>query len=112
MESMESNCGSSPDLGQPLKEYHHANQTRHITPLLVAGAAAAAIAAAPTAMAAPAADPAAAQQSCADTGGGGTECQSPGNVQINDSPGPVQYSPQYPYWEGGYRGYGRDGRHR
>jgi hypothetical protein len=37
----------------------------------------------------------------------------PGNVQINDSPGPVQYSPQYPYAEGdyigGYGAYGHGG---
>jgi hypothetical protein len=49
-----------------------------ITPLLVAGAAAAAIAAAPVA--------AADQQSCVS---GSTQCQTPGNVQINTS------SPQF-----------------
>ena len=56
----------------------------YITPLLVAGAAAAAIAAAPTAAAA-------ATQSCSYVGGGFTDsqCQTPGNVQINDSPPPV-----------------------
>ena len=68
----------------------------YITPLIVAGAAAAAIAAAPTAFA----------QSCDYIGAGQTQCQSPGNVQINDSPGPVQYSPLYPYWEGDYYGHG------
>lgn len=51
------------------------------------------------AMAATATYPAAAQQAFS-----GAVCQSPGNVQINDSPGPVQYTPQYPYAEGGYCG--------
>jgi hypothetical protein len=54
----------------------------YIAPLLAAGAAAVAIAAAPIA----AADTG---QSCS-----GTVCQSPGNVEINDSPPPVQF---YPY---------------
>jgi hypothetical protein len=54
----------------------------YLTPLLATAAAAAAIAAAPIA----AADP---TQSCA-----GAVCQSPGNVQINNSPPPVQF---YPY---------------
>jgi hypothetical protein len=27
-------------------------------------------------------------------------CQTPGNVQINDSPPPVQYAPQFPYFGG------------
>jgi hypothetical protein len=49
----------------------------YIAPLLAAGAAAAAIAAAPTAAAA-------AQQTCV-TSGSSTQCQSPGNVQINSS---------------------------
>jgi hypothetical protein len=53
----------------------------YITPLLAA-AAAAAIAAAPTAAAAKG-------QTCS-----GNICQSPGNVQINNTPPPVQY---YPY---------------
>ena len=65
----------------------------HITAILAAGAAAVAIAAAPTASAAPAP----ADQSCA-ADGGGTECQSPGNVQIYDSPPPVDFDP--------YGGYG------
>ena len=54
-----------------------------ITPLLAAGAAAAAVVAAPIAAAAPTG------QSCS-----GNVCQSPGNVQINNSPPPVQF---YPY---------------
>jgi hypothetical protein len=56
----------------------------YLTPLLAAGAIAAAIAGAPIA---------AADQSCS-----GNVCQSPGNVQINDSPPPVQSDP--------YGGYG------
>jgi hypothetical protein len=73
----------------------------YLTPLLVAGAAAAAIAAAPTAAAA--ADP----QSCSYTGSGfsNNQCQTPGNVQINDSPPPVQagmggYGPFFTYDRG------------
>jgi hypothetical protein len=54
-----------------------------IAPLLAAGAAAAAISAAPIAAAATP------QQDCS-----GNICQSPGNVQINDSPPPVSF---YPY---------------
>lgn len=53
----------------------------YLTPLLAAGAAAAAIAAAPMAAATAAASP----QSCSSVGAG-SECQTPGNVQINDSP--------------------------
>jgi hypothetical protein len=60
----------------------------YIAPLLAAGAAAIAIAAAPMAAAAPTTG-----QSCGASGSG-TICQSPGNVQINDAPPPVQY---YPY---------------
>jgi hypothetical protein len=84
----------------------------YIAPLFAAGAAAAAIAAAPIAAAAP--GPAIAQ-SCSDTSSG-TECQSPGNVQLNDSPPPVGYDPyggegfllgNY----GGYGGYGGGGFH-
>ena len=72
----------------------------YIAPLLAAGAAAVAIAAAPTA--------AAATQSCSYVGGGFTDsqCQSPGNVQINDSPPAVQnsggmYGPFFTYDRGG-----------
>jgi hypothetical protein len=56
---------------------------KYITPLLAAGAAAVAIAAAPTAAAA-----AANQQTCS-----GNICQSPGNVQIHNSPPQVKYHP-------------------
>jgi hypothetical protein len=53
----------------------------YITPLLATTAAAVAIAAAPTAAAANG-------QTCS-----GKICQSPGNVQINNAPPPVQYHP-------------------
>ena len=66
---------------------------RYLTPLLGAAAAVAAIAAAPIAAAAPSPGPSATQQSCTGSGPG-TVCQSPGNVQINDAPPPVQF---YPY---------------
>jgi hypothetical protein len=68
--------------------------------LLVAGGASVALAAAPAALA---------QPSCVQTGVGGgiqgganTDCQSPGNAQIDSTPG-VYSEP----WEGGYPwGYG------
>ena len=79
-----------------------------IAPLLLAASVAAAIAAAPTAMAATA-DPAPVFPHRHTTLAGGL----PGNVQLNDSAGPVQYSPQYPFDEGGdfggYGGYGHGG---
>ena len=79
----------------------------HITPLLAAGAAAVAIVAAPTAMAATTTT-GPAHQSTSLT----PNAPLPGNVQINDSLGPVQYSPQYPYDEGDYiGGYGAYGHH-
>jgi hypothetical protein len=62
----------------------------YLTPLFGAAAAAAAIIAAPIAAASTV--PGAAQQSC-DPSGSGTVCQSPGNVEINDSPPPVSYDP-------------------
>jgi hypothetical protein len=67
----------------------------YIAPLLAAGAAAAAIAAAPIAAAAPTApsDPAQVQQSCTNLGGTQSECQAPGNVQINDAPPQVDFFP-------------------
>jgi hypothetical protein len=76
----------------------------YIVALLGAAAVATAITAAPTAAAAPAApstvataptapsEPAQAQ-SCTNMGGTQTECQSPGNVQLNDSPPQVDYFP-------------------
>jgi Spy/CpxP family protein refolding chaperone len=70
----------------------------YIAPLLAAGAAAVAIAAAPIAAAAPTAptapsDPGQAQQSCANLGGTQSECQTPGNVQLNDAPPQVDFFP-------------------
>jgi hypothetical protein len=71
-----------------------------IAPLLATGAAAVAVAAAPIAAAAPTApgDTTQAQQSCANLGGTQTECQAPGNVQVNDAPPQVDY---FPYAGGG-----------
>jgi hypothetical protein len=81
---------------------------RCITPLVVAAGAAAAIIAAPAAMAADMGD-----QSCnAVPGVVDSVCVTPGNAQLNDS-APVQFGPQYPYWEGGYwGGYGHGHGHR
>ncbi len=62
----------------------------YLTPLLGAAAAAVAITAAPVAAAAASGPP---SQSCGASGAG-TVCQSPGNVQINDTPPPVDF---YPY---------------
>jgi hypothetical protein len=75
---------------------------RRITPLLAAAGAVAALAAAPIALADP--GDANAPESCVTTGIG-TQCATPGNVQINDSP-PVNFAPQYPYWEGDLFGFG------
>ena len=73
-------------------------RTPYITTLLTAGAAAIAIAAAPMATAAlTTAAPTPMQKSCS-TASGGSECQSPGNVEIYDSPPPVSFEP--------YGGYG------
>ena len=70
----------------------------YIAPLLAAGAAAVAITAAPIAAAATS------QPSCA-----GNVCQSPGNVQINDSPPPVSF---YPYGGDAFLLGGGGGGHR
>ena len=80
---------------------------RFIAPLLAAGAAAVSIAAAPVALA----ESTTAQQSCTFTTQTDTLCQSPGNVQLNVSPGYMQYGPQYPYWEGDNHGgrFGHEG---
>jgi hypothetical protein len=71
----------------------------YITPLLAAGAVAAAIAAAPIAAAAPTG------QSGAGTASS-TVRQSPGNVEINDSPPPVSFYPygNMPFLLGGHGG--------
>jgi cytochrome c5 len=77
----------------------------YIAPLLAA-AAAAAIATAPTAAAdaastqptAIATAPAAVDRTssfCTSLGGSATQCQTPGNTQINDAPPPVHYKPQW-----------------
>jgi hypothetical protein len=60
---------------------------RHITPFLAA-AAAAAIATAPAR-----AD--VVQPACTVLGGSATECQMPGNAQINDAPPPSHYTMPY-----------------
>lgn len=76
-------------------------------PALAAGVAVAAIVAAPMASAA--------GESCGGTSGG-TVCQSPGNVQINDAPGPVQFFPYggdaFLLGGGGLGGGGSHGGHR
>jgi hypothetical protein len=64
---------------------------RYLPPMLLAVAAAASIATAPTALA---------EQSCTYLGANSTVCQTPGNVQIVNSPPPVQYAPQFPYYGG------------
>jgi hypothetical protein len=73
---------------------------RYVAPLLATGAVAGAIAAAPLAAAAPTAssDPTQVQQSCTNLGGTQSECQAPGNVQVNDAPPQVDY---FPYAGGG-----------
>lgn len=69
----------------------------YATSLFAAGAAAAVgIAVAPVASAAYTA------QSCTDVGGSATQCQTPGNVQINDAPPAVDTGPTYPYWGNSY----------
>ena len=78
----------------PTKEYTMRTTRNYFTPLLAAGAVAAAIAGAPTAATAPNPVP-----SCFNLGGSSTQCQSPGNVQVNDSP-PIQIQPQNPYLGG------------
>ena len=62
-------------------------RTSHITTLLATGAAAVAIAAAPTALADTTG------LSC-DTTNAGSECRTPGNVQIDNAPPVVGF---YPY---------------
>jgi hypothetical protein len=71
---------------------------KYITPALAAGAAAVAIAAAPTAMAATTDAPVFPHEQTTLVG------PLPGNNQINASP-PVDFAPQYPYWDRGYGGY-------
>jgi opacity protein-like surface antigen len=77
----------------------------YLTPLLAAGAAAAAISAAPIASA-----DSTTQQSCNESVSG-TVCESPGNVEINDTPGPMDFQPygEDGFLIGGYGGYGYHG---
>jgi hypothetical protein len=76
------------------------NKVKAITLLLATGAGAIAISVAPIA---------AASSTGCSTVGADTECQTPGNVQINDS-APIQYAPEYP--EFGDMGYPVGGGHR
>jgi hypothetical protein len=69
-----------------MKENAMRTKLTYVTPVLGAAAVAAAIFAAPIASAATVSD------DCADTGGG-TVCQSPGNVQIDATPAPLSYNP-------------------
>jgi hypothetical protein len=64
---------------------------RHISALVAAGAASTAIALAPTAAAAPTG------LTCTYVGAQTTQCQSPGNVQIN-SDQQVTYPQAFPYY--------------
>jgi hypothetical protein len=85
----------------------------YLAPLFAAGAAAVAIAVAPTAFAADAAGPGCHMQAgepvCPNTHATAVN-PAPGNSQLNASPGPVVYQPQYPYAEGDYwTGYRRGG---
>jgi hypothetical protein len=80
-----------------------------LAPVLAAGVAAVAIFAAPIASAGTPGE------SCGGTGGGVT-CGSPGNVQINDAPAPVQFFPYggeaFLLGGGGLGGGGSHGGHR
>jgi len=69
---------------------------KFFTPMAAAVAVAAAISAAPTATAdstQPNSVAAAPQQTCTSLGGTQTQCQSPGNVQVNDAPQVTNYFP-------------------
>jgi hypothetical protein len=69
--------------------------TRRSIPLFVAAAAALPIWASPAAVALP--DD---RVSCGSIDGAATECQTPGDVEINAGPPAVDYSPANPYWVG------------
>ena len=62
---------------------------RYLPPMLLAAAAAASIATAPAALA---------EQSCTYPSANSSVCQTPGNVQIVNSPPSVSYAPQFPYF--------------
>ena len=68
-------------------------RAKHLATLVGAAAVAAAIAGAPLA----AAEPNQPEESCETAGASSTVCQSPGNVEINDAPPPVDF---YPYGGG------------
>jgi hypothetical protein len=79
----------------------------YLAPLLAAGAAAVMISAAPIASA-----ESTTQQSCNETVSGSV-CESPGNVELNDTPAPMDFQP---YGEdgwliGGFGGFGGFGDH-
>lgn len=99
---------SSDDMGSLDSNTGNMTNTLKFTPIIIAAAAVAAIAAAPIAAAAPSP-----VQAACSTGSPDSMCQTPGNVEINDSPGNVQGTLAYPYWEGGdfggYRGGGFHG---
>ena len=65
---------------------------RYLPLMLLAVAAAASIATAPAALA---------EQSCTSPSANSTVCQTPGNVQIVNSPPAVDYAPQFPFFGGG-----------
>ena len=65
---------------------------RYLPPMLLAAAAAASVAIAPAALA---------EQSCTYPSANSSVCQTPGNVQIVNSPPSVDYAPQFPYFGGG-----------
>jgi hypothetical protein len=90
-----------------IHECHHANQTELHHTGVGCGSRRFAIVVAPIAAAAAPSGPP--SQSCGQSGAG-TECQSPGNVEINDSPPPVSY---YPYGGDAFLlgGYGYGGGH-
>ncbi|MBV9513429.1 MAG: hypothetical protein JO280_05200 [Mycobacteriaceae bacterium] len=70
-------------------------KTPYITVLFAAGAAAAAIASSPMGTA----DSTTVQPSCISLGASQTQCQTPGNVQIDDNPAYLQGASPYPYWQ-------------
>ena len=80
---------------------------RYLPACVTAAGAAAAIAVAPTAGAAPTA----LGQTCTYVGSETTQCQSPGNVQINDAH-QVPYQNQYPFWGGNVLLFHHGGHHR
>jgi hypothetical protein len=65
---------------------------RYLAPTLLAVAAAASVVAAPSALA---------EQSCTYVSANSSVCQTPGNVQIVNTPPSVDYAPQFPYFGGG-----------